>query len=147
MLHERFNTIRLPDAPAFFGGTRFVPIITTLVLGLCGLLVPLIWPWFAMGINGLGKLIQSAGAFGPMIFGSGERLLLPFGLHHILVALIRFTEAGGTMEVCGNTVNGALTIFRAQLSCPKPVALRPVPHSSCLRVKCRRSSAACRVRH
>ena len=65
-----------------------------------------------MGINGLGKLIQSAGAFGPMIFGSGERLLLPFGLHHILVALIRFTEAGGTMEVCGNTVNGALTIFR-----------------------------------
>lgn len=119
MLHERFNTIRLPDALAFFGGTRFVPIITTLVLSLCGLLVPLIWPWFAMGINGLGKLIQSAGAFGPMIFGSGERLLLPFGLHHILVALIRFTEAGGTMEVCGNTVNGALTIFQAQLSCPE----------------------------
>ncbi len=44
--------------------------------------------------------------------------LLPFGLHHILVALIRFTDAGGTQEVCGQTVSGALTIFRAQLSCP-----------------------------
>ncbi len=49
-----------------------------------------------MGINALGHVINSAGDFGPMIFGTGERLLLPFGLHHILVALIRFTEAGGT---------------------------------------------------
>ena len=118
MLHERYNTIRLPDALAFFGGTRFVPIVTTVVLGLVGLLIPLIWPFFAAGINGLGRLIQGAGVFGPMIFGSGERLLLPFGLHHILVALIRFTEAGGTLDVCGREVSGALTIFQAQLSCP-----------------------------
>jgi len=118
MLHERFNTIRLPDALAFFGGTRFVPIVTAVVLGLVGLVIPLIWPFFATAISGLGKLINSAGDFGPMIFGSGERLLLPFGLHHILVALIRFTDAGGTMDVCGNTVSGALTIFQAQLSCP-----------------------------
>ncbi|EEP93935.1 Maltose- and glucose-specific phosphotransferase enzyme IIB component [Yersinia aldovae ATCC 35236] len=118
LLHERFNTIRLPDALAFFGGTRFVPIVTTVVLGLVGLLIPLIWPFFAAGITGLGNLINGAGIFGPMIFGSGERLLLPFGLHHILVALIRFTEAGGTMDVCGNSVSGALTIFQAQLSCP-----------------------------
>jgi PTS system maltose and glucose-specific IIC component len=103
---------------AFFGVTRFVPITTTVVLGLCGLVVPLIWPWFAAAINGLGRVINEAGVFGPMIFGSGERLLLPFGLHHILVALIRFTEAGGTLEVCGREVSGALTIFQAQLSCP-----------------------------
>ena len=64
-------------------------------------MIPLIWPWFAAGITGLGWVINSAGAFGPMLFGTGERLLLPFGLQHILVALIRFTEAGGTMEVCG----------------------------------------------
>ena len=44
--------------------------------------------------------------------GTGERLLLPFGLHHILVALIRFTEAGGTLDVCGHSVSGALTIFQ-----------------------------------
>ncbi|MFZ4833781.1 maltose/glucose-specific PTS transporter subunit IIBC [Rouxiella sp. Mn2063] len=118
LLHERFNTIRLPDALAFFGGTRFVPIITSVVLGLCGLVVPLIWPWFAAGINGLGLLIHDAGIFGPWIFGTGERLLLPFGLQHILVAIIRFTEAGGTLDVCGREVSGALTIFQAQLSCP-----------------------------
>ncbi len=91
LLHERFHNIRLPDALAFFGGTRFVPIVTTVVLGLVGLAIPLAWPVFAMGINALGKMINSAGDFGPMIFGTGERLLLPFGLHHILVALIRFT--------------------------------------------------------
>ncbi|HBW3983073.1 PTS maltose transporter subunit IICB [Klebsiella pneumoniae] len=118
LLHERFHNIRLPDALAFFGGTRFVPIVTTVVLGLVGLAIPLVWPVFAMGINALGKMINSAGDLGPMIFGTGERLLLPFGLHHILVALIRFTEAGGTLDVCGHSVSGALTIFQAQLSCP-----------------------------
>ena len=119
LLHERFHNVRLPDALAFFGGTRFVPIATTFVMGLVGLVVPLIWPFFAMGINGLGHIINSAGDFGPMLFGTGERLLLPFGLQHILVALIRFTDAGGNMDVCGHTVSGALTIFQAQLSCPE----------------------------
>lgn len=89
-----------------------MPIITTVVLGLVGLVIPIIWPVFAMGINALGQVINSAGDFGPMIFGTGERLLLPFGLHHILVALIRFTEAGGTADVCGHSVSGALTIFQ-----------------------------------
>lgn len=117
-LHERFHTIKLPDAFAFFGGNRFVPIITALVLGVVGLIVPLVWPYFAMLISGFGKLINSAGVFGAMIFGAGEGLLLPFGLHHILVALIRFTDAGGTMVVGGHTISGALNIFQAQLAYP-----------------------------
>ncbi|WP_392552484.1 maltose/glucose-specific PTS transporter subunit IIBC [Orbus wheelerorum] len=117
-LHERFRAIRLPDALAFFGGNRFVPIITTVTIGILGLIVPLVWPFFASAISGLGYIINSTGVFGPLIFGTGERLLLPFGLHHILVALIRFTDAGGTMEVCHETVSGALTIFQAQMSCP-----------------------------
>ena len=116
MLHERFHNIRLPDALAFFGGTRFVPIISSLVMGLVGLVIPLVWPIFAMGISGLGHMINSAGDFGPMLFGTGERLLLPFGLHHILVALIRFTDAGGTGSL-RLTVSGALTTS-VQLSCP-----------------------------
>lgn len=118
-LHERFHTIRLPDALAFFGGTRFVPIMTTIVMGILGLIVPLIWPFFAQAISGLGWIINSAGYLGPMIFGTGERLLLPFGLQHILVAIMRFTDAGGTLDVCGKTVSGALTIFQAQLACPE----------------------------
>lgn len=118
ILHEKFRSIKLPDALAFFGGNRFVPIISTLIFGLLGLIIPLIWPYFAMGIRSLGELIHSTGIFAPMIFGSSERLLLPFGLHHILVALIRFTEAGGIADVCGHEVVGALTIFQAELSCP-----------------------------
>ncbi|MGL5250378.1 MAG: PTS transporter subunit EIIC, partial [Enterovibrio sp.] len=98
-------------------GARFVPIITALVLGVVGLVVPLVWPWFAAGINGIGALISHAGPFGPFLFGTGERLLLPLGLHHILVALIRFTEAGGTQLVCGEEVSGALNIFYAELAC------------------------------
>ena len=75
MPHERFHNIRLPDALAFFGGTRFVPIISSLVMGLVGLVIPLVWPIFAMGISGLGHMINSAGDPGPMLFGTSERLL------------------------------------------------------------------------
>src|SRR5690606_1778629 len=95
-LHRRFHAVQLPDAFAFFSGARFVPIITALVMSVVGIAIPIIWPLFAWMINGIGSLIQKAGAVGPFLFGAGERLLLPFGLHHILVALIRFTEAGGT---------------------------------------------------
>ncbi len=93
-LHMRFYHFQLPDSFAFFSGARFVPIITSLTLAVVGVIIPMIWPLFAMIITGIGHLIQQAGPFGPFLFGSGERLLLPFGLHHILVSMIRFTEAG-----------------------------------------------------
>lgn len=124
-LHQRFYTFKMPDALAFFGGARFVPIISAIVLGVVGVVIPFIWPYFAQGINAVGYAIEGAGAFGPMLFGTGERLLLPIGLHHILVALIRFTEAGGTMDVCGHTVSGALNIFYAELSCPTTQGFTP----------------------
>lgn len=64
-------------------------------------------------------MINSAGDFGPMLFGTGERLLLPFGLHHILVALIRFTDAGGTQgslrsnrQRCTDHLPGAIKVAR-----------------------------------
>jgi PTS system maltose and glucose-specific IIC component len=114
-LHKRYYAAKLPDAFAFFGGARFVPIVTSLVMAAAGILIPMVWPFFAMGISAIGSLIQKAGAFGPFLFGAGERLLLPFGLHHILVAMIRFTEAGGTEIVNGEAVSGALNIYYAQL--------------------------------
>ncbi|MFF3024782.1 maltose/glucose-specific PTS transporter subunit IIBC [Gottfriedia sp. NPDC057948] len=122
LLHNRFYSIKLPDAFAFFGGARFVPIITTLVLSVVGIIIPMIWPIFAIAITGIGSLIQKSGVFGPFLFGAGERLLLPFGLHHILVAMIRFTEAGGTEVVNGQTVSGALNIFYAQLKAGAPIS-------------------------
>ncbi|MCA5013648.1 MULTISPECIES: maltose/glucose-specific PTS transporter subunit IIBC [unclassified Enterococcus] len=122
LLHNKFYTIQLPDAFAFFGGVRFIPIITSLVMSIVGVLIPIIWPIFALGINSVGFAIQKAGIFGPFLFGAGERLLLPFGLHHILVSMIRFTEAGGTQIVDGQSVSGALNIFYAQLQSGSPIS-------------------------
>jgi PTS system maltose and glucose-specific IIC component len=122
LLHNRFYNFKLPNAFAFFGGTRFVPIITSITLSIVGLIIPMIWPLFTMLINGIGSAIQGAGAFGPFLFGAGERLHLPFGLHHILVAMIRFTEAGGTAVVNGETVSGALNIFYAQIQSGTPIS-------------------------
>lgn len=121
LLHRRFYNIQLSDSFAFFSGARFVPIVTSLVMSLVGLIIPLIWPLFAYIITAIGLLIQRAGIFGPFLFGSGERLLLPFGLHHILVAMIRFTEAGGSAVINGESVVGALNIFYAELSQGLPI--------------------------
>lgn len=116
-IHEKFQHTELPDAFSFFGGTRSVAIITTLFMSIIGLTVPLVWPIFAKGIAAVGNGIQSAGVFGPFLFGAGERLLLPFGLHHILVAAIRFTPAGGQIVTAnGETISGALNIFYNQFA-------------------------------
>ena len=114
-LHTRFYQFQLPDSFAFFSGTRFVPIITSVTLAIVGVMIPIIWPIFAMVITGIGHLIQRSGPFGPFLFGAGERLLLPFGLHHILVSMIRFTEAGGSQLIDGQQVFGALNIFYSEL--------------------------------
>ncbi|GAA1927902.1 maltose/glucose-specific PTS transporter subunit IIBC [Streptomyces durmitorensis] len=117
VLHRRFRGQRMPDALAFFGGLRFVPIISTLTLSLLGLLIPLVWPTFNGWITDLGRAIGHAGVFGPFFFGMGEVLLRPIGLHHILVAMFRFTDVGGSGAVCGDNVSGALNLFYAQLNC------------------------------
>lgn len=121
-LHNRFYNIQLPDSFAFFSGARFVPIITSLVLSIVGIIIPMIWPIFATIITAIGMAIQKAGPFGPFLFGSGERLLLPFGLHHILVSMIRFTEAGGSAVIDGKEVFGALNIFYAELQNNLPIS-------------------------
>ncbi|MFC7302815.1 maltose/glucose-specific PTS transporter subunit IIBC [Streptomyces monticola] len=117
VLHRRFRTQKMPDALAFFGGLRFVPIISALVLSAVGLLIPLLWPTFNSWITAVGRGIGHAGVFGPFFFGMGEVLLRPIGLHHILVAMFRFTDVGGAGAVCGEQVSGALNLFYAQLNC------------------------------
>ena len=116
-IHEKFQNVQLPDAFAFFGGTRSVAIVTVIIMSIIGLSIPLIWPFFATGISKIGETINRAGIFSPFLFGAGERLLLPFGLHHILVATIRFTEAGGTyITEAGESIHGALNIFYKQFA-------------------------------
>lgn len=121
-LLKRFQDIKLPDAFSFFGGIRFVPIISVLVMALVGLVVPFVWPVINMGIHGMGVAIQSAGVFGPFLYGLGVLILKPFGMHHILLALVRFTDAGGTQIVNGQAISGALNIFYAQLNAGLPIS-------------------------
>lgn len=115
-IHEKYRETVLPDAFGFFSGARFVPIATCLIISLISLLVPFIWPVFNGFIINIGNLIGSAGIFGPFLFGLSEGLLRPFGLHHILVAMIRFTQAGGEAIINGEPVYGALNIFYKQFS-------------------------------
>src|SRR5260370_26063802 len=83
-LYRRFYDIRLPDYLAFFGGKRFVPIITALVTLILGAIFGLIWPPVQGAINSVGQGIVGLGPLGPGIYGFLNRLLIPLGLHHVL---------------------------------------------------------------
>jgi len=121
-LHNRFYTIVLPTAVAFFGGRRFVPIVTIVVLPVVGVLVSLVWPSIALGIQWVGELIGRTGEVGTFIYATSERLLIPTGLHHIINETVRFTPLGGVATVDNQSVVGALNIFNASLSHPGAVS-------------------------
>ncbi len=121
-LHNRFYTIVLPTAVAFFGGRRFVPIITVVVLPIVGVVVSLIWPTIALGIQWVGELIGRTGEVGTFIYATSERLLIPTGLHHIINETVRFTPLGGVTTVDHQSVVGALNIFNASLANPGAVS-------------------------
>ncbi|HBV90067.1 MAG TPA: PTS maltose transporter subunit IICB [Pantoea sp.] len=118
VLHNRFYTQQLPTAISFFGGRRFVPIVTVVCLPLVGLLLALIWPTIGDGIAWIGQMIGKSGQYGAFLLGAFERILIPTGLHHILNETVRFTPIGGMAVVDGQTVVGALNIFNASLTHP-----------------------------
>ena len=89
-LYNRFNNIKMPEYLAFFGGKRFVPIITGLVCVILGLLCGYIWPVVQTGIDWVGHALIGAGGLGLFIYGVLNRLLLITGLHHILNSLVWF---------------------------------------------------------
>ena len=115
-LHNRFHKIVLPNALSFFGGSRFVPIISTIVYMFVGILMYFIWPAVQNGIYALGGLVTGTGYFGTLIFGIIKRALIPFGLHHVFYMPFWQTAVGGTMEVAGQMVQGGQNIFFAQLA-------------------------------
>ena len=115
-LHNRFHKIVLPNALSFFGGSRFVPIISTIVYMFVGILMYFIWPVVQNGIYALGGLVTGSGYIGTLIFGIIKRALIPFGLHHVFYMPFWQTAVGGTMEVSGHMVQGGQNIFFAQLA-------------------------------
>lgn len=115
-LHNKFYRIQLPNALSFFGGTRFVPIISTIVYMFVGILLYFVWPVVQNGIYTLGGLVTGSGYVGTLIFGLIKRALIPFGLHHVFYMPFWQTAVGGTMEVAGQMVQGGQNIFFAQLA-------------------------------
>ena len=115
-LHNRFYRIQLPNALSFFGGTRFVPIISTIVYMFVGIAMYFVWPVVQNGIYALGGLVTGSGYVGTLIFGLIKRALIPFGLHHVFYMPFWQTAVGGTMEVAGQMVQGGQNIFFAQLA-------------------------------
>ncbi len=115
-LHNKFYKIQLPQVLSFFGGTRFVPIISSLVYLVVGVLMFYIWPVVQTGIAALGQLVLSSGYAGTWIYGIIERALIPFGLHHVFYMPFWQTAVGGTAVIDGVTIQGAQNIFFAELA-------------------------------
>ncbi len=117
-LHNKFYKIQLPTVLSFFGGVRFVPIISTFVYIIVGVIMYFVWPYVQRGIYSLGNLVLSSGYFGTFIYGTIERALIPFGLHHVFYMPFWQTGLGGSMVIDGQTIMGAQNIFFAQLASP-----------------------------
>lgn len=117
-LNNRFYKIKLPTVISFFGGTRFIPIISTIVYILVGVLMFFVWPFVQSGIFALGDLVLRSGYGGTLIYGFIERILIPFGLHHVFYLPFWQTGVGGSMLIDGVMVYGAQNIFFAELASP-----------------------------
>ena len=103
-LHNKFYNIKLPQALSFFGGTRFVPIISVVVYVVVGIAMYYIWQPVQTGIYALGSLVLSSGYAGTFVYGLIKRLLIPFGLHHVFYLPFWQTAVGGTMEINGAVI-------------------------------------------
>ena len=118
MLHNRYYKIVLPDALSFFGGSRFIPIVSTVVFLFVGIAMTFIWPIAQDIIFGLGNVVTGTGYIGTLIFGIVKRALIPFGLHHVFYLPFWQTGVGGSMMIDGQLVQGGQNIFFAQLASP-----------------------------
>lgn len=110
LLYNRFHDIKMPTWLAFFGGRRFIPIVTALVSVIIGIVFGYVWPYVQDGIDALAHWITSSGAFGYGVFGFLNRLLIPLGLHHIINTLVWF-DFGTFTDAAGAVYHGDITRF------------------------------------
>lgn len=112
--NKYYNFRKLPDALSFFNGKRFVPIVVILWSFIVAVIFAIVWPIIQLGINSFGVWIASSAStspvFAPFIYGTLERLLLPFGLHHMLTIPMNYTSFGGTYLIQTGT-NAGTTVF------------------------------------
>ncbi|QYF75199.1 PTS transporter subunit EIIC [Cryobacterium sp. PAMC25264] len=122
-LHNRYRNIELPAVLGFFGGSRFVPIVTAFAAIFVGIFFFLTWPPIQQGMVSAGTWMAGLGPLGTFFYGFGMRLSGAVGLHHMIYPLFWFTPLGGTELVNGVSVSGAQKIFFAQLADPNHVGL------------------------
>lgn len=115
-LHNKYHNIQLPQVLGFFGGSRFVPIVTALSSIVIGMCFFIIWPPFQNVLIASGAIIASAGPIGTFFYGFLMRLCGAVGLHHMIYPMFWYTELGGVETVAGAQVVGAQNIFFAQLA-------------------------------
>ena len=112
--NKYYNYRKLPEALSFFNGKRFVPFVVIVRSALTALVLSALWPVVQSGINGFGVWIansqSTAPVLAPFLFGTLERLLLPFGLHHMLTIPINYTQLGGSYQVLTGAAKGT-TVF------------------------------------
>ncbi|RDW20606.1 glucose-specific PTS transporter subunit IIBC [Oceanobacillus chungangensis] len=118
LLHNRFNKIELPQFLGFFGGSRFVPIVTSFSAIILGVVMYYVWPIVQNVIFNFGDIVNATGYIGTFFYGFILRMLGPFGLHHIFYLPFWQTGLGGSLEIAGQLVQGTQNIFFAQLGDP-----------------------------
>lgn len=122
-LHNRYQNIQLPQVLGFFGGSRFVPIVTSFAAIFIGAAFYIIWPPLQNLLVSTGDMISTAGPIGTFFYGFLMRLCGAVGLHHMIYPMFWYTALGGTEMVAGLEVVGAQNIFFAQLADPNHVGL------------------------
>ena len=108
--NKYYNFRKLPDALSFFNGKRFVPFVVILRSAIAAIILSIVWPLVQTGINNFGIWIansqENAPILAPFLYGTLERLLLPFGLHHMLTIPMNYTALGGTYEILTGAAKG-----------------------------------------
>ena len=122
-LHNKYGNIQLPAVLGFFGGSRFVPIVSSFAAIFIGGVFFLIWPTFQGWLVSEGNAIAGLGPIGTFLYGFLLRLTGAVGLHHMIYPLFWYTELGGVATVAGQTITGAQNIFFAQLADPNHTGL------------------------
>ncbi|MGU7967839.1 PTS transporter subunit EIIC [Streptococcus suis] len=115
-LHNKYRKIELPAFLGFFGGSRFIPIISSFAAIAIGSIFYIIWPPIQNLLVDFGKAIAEMGSFGTFLYGFGLRLTGAFGLHHTIYPMFWYTSLGGSEVIAGETIQGAQNIFFAQLA-------------------------------
>ena len=122
-LHNKYHNVQLPQVLGFFGGSRFVPIVTSLAAIFVGVVFYIVWPPLQNLLVVAGNAIAGAGVIGTFFYGFLMRLCGAVGLHHMIYPMFWYTELGGVEMVAGEMVAGAQNIFFAQLADPTHTGL------------------------